>query len=226
MAFRKKIKYLLEKYNPDVMLIQECEESSKFECVNQDFNILWIGDNKNKGLAVFARKKLKLEKIYVNVGEVKYLLAVKVDNVKILNFWAMDDKRDRQQRYIAQVWQGLKACKEMIDDYTIVAGDFNWNIIWDTNPSNPLHGKMIDVINVLGSVDIKSLYHTKMQEQFGKESQSTFFMYRKQEKKYHTDYVFVPKSIIEMINNFEIGEYGEWTGYSDHMPILFEIDNI
>ena len=64
MAFRKKIKYLLEKYNPDVMLIQECEESSKFECVNQDFNILWIGDNKNKGLAVFARKKLKLEKIY------------------------------------------------------------------------------------------------------------------------------------------------------------------
>jgi hypothetical protein len=48
MAFRKKYKQILP-YDPDLLIVSECEHPEKF---NNKFynNVLWIGNNKNKGL--------------------------------------------------------------------------------------------------------------------------------------------------------------------------------
>jgi exonuclease III len=58
-AFRKKFHALLQ-FNADIIVIQECEnpaESKDLEYNNWAKNYLWIGDSKNKGLAIFAKEK-------------------------------------------------------------------------------------------------------------------------------------------------------------------------
>lgn len=56
-AFRKKSQ-LLDIYNPDILIIQECEnpQFSTKEFKNWvGENYLWKGNNKNKGLGIFVR---------------------------------------------------------------------------------------------------------------------------------------------------------------------------
>ena len=57
MKFREKFKILDEYYHADLYVIQECEDPARTK--NKEYqkfaqNYLWIGDNKNKGLGVFA----------------------------------------------------------------------------------------------------------------------------------------------------------------------------
>ncbi len=63
-AFRKKFESV-SVFNADLYIIQECEnpsESGHTEYQVWAENYLWIGDTKNKGLAIFARPEIKLEK--------------------------------------------------------------------------------------------------------------------------------------------------------------------
>lgn len=56
-AFRKKFDYI-SILNADIYIIQECEnpvESKDQKYQEWAANYIWIGDHKNKGLAIFAR---------------------------------------------------------------------------------------------------------------------------------------------------------------------------
>ena len=64
-AFRKKIKSL-EEFQADILIIQGCEnpEQSKDKIYKKwATNFLWTGDNKNKGLGVFAKNDIRLERL-------------------------------------------------------------------------------------------------------------------------------------------------------------------
>jgi hypothetical protein len=91
------------------MAIQECEEPDKLRSIiDSEYEILCIGDNKNKGLSVISKKSLKAKILPIEHGNVRYILPVEMNNsLKIIAFWAMDDKKDWMQRYISQVWVGL-----------------------------------------------------------------------------------------------------------------------
>jgi hypothetical protein len=55
-AFRKKSEQIL-KYNPDILIISECEEPSKLrldEMINRPIDYFWYGDNPNKGIGFFS----------------------------------------------------------------------------------------------------------------------------------------------------------------------------
>jgi exonuclease III len=52
MAFRNKQRILVERLNPDVAFIQECEHPDKFKENLFSFAI-WKGENQDKGIAVF-----------------------------------------------------------------------------------------------------------------------------------------------------------------------------
>ncbi len=58
----------------------------------------------------------------------------------------MNDENDIKQRYIGQVWRMLKAYKDNFDNNTIIAGDLNWNVIWDRTSKTSLYGTLSDVI--------------------------------------------------------------------------------
>lgn len=218
MAYRKKANWVL-KYCPDIVIVPECEflwgEKNKVQ---------WFGDNHKKGLGIFSYSDYLLELNENFNPSYKYVIPIKVTGpfkFNLIAVWAMNDKEDIRKRYIGQVYSAIDHYKELLNEPTVVVGDFNWNAIWDAKPGYPLYGNLNDVVEILRSRNIKSTYHEFFNEKFGKETKPSFFMYHKQNRPYHIDYCFASSDF--NISNVEVGKYEDWTGKSDHVPLIITL---
>nr|WP_199241814.1 endonuclease/exonuclease/phosphatase family protein [Desulfosporosinus sp. Sb-LF] len=223
MAFRKKYDSILA-YKPDILVVPECENLDRYSNLSSLFESghkQWIGENQSKGLGVFSSSQYKLSVHEMYNPEFKYILPMRVEGLtKFILFaiWAMNDRVNPFRRYIAQIWLALKYYDSLLDESTIICGDFNSNVIWD-NESPKRAGTHTDVVNYLKEKGIKSTYHVFNGEEQGKETQPTLYMYRKKDKPYHIDYCFASENLLARINGVDIGSYEEWSGLSDHSPI-------
>jgi len=225
-AFRKKYQEI-DKQNADVIIIQECEDP--IESKHKDFiqwaeNYLWIGDSKNKGIGVFAKNGVKLEKLnWSNLyedHEVKYFLPFRIDDkYNIIAAWAHQNNSPNFG-YIGQIWKYIQINKIKIAN-SIIIGDFNSNKIWDEWDRWWNHS---DVVNTLSEMGLESVYHKYFNENQGEESKATFFLQRKLDKPYHIDYCFSPISLFENLIKFEVGDFRKWQLFSDHNPLFLEYD--
>jgi exonuclease III len=114
MAFRKKQRALVERLDPDLAFIQECEDPDKYsdEFPDQLFPFrIWKGDNKNKGIAVFSKYEIK--QLEDKSPSSRYCIPFKINGTFFIGIWAMNDKENPQNRYIAQVWNILNKYKEL-----------------------------------------------------------------------------------------------------------------
>lgn len=104
-----------------------------------------------------------------------------------------------------------------------MCGDFNSNSIWDKeHRTKDNEGNAKDQTNLnrkLESCNLISVYHKLNDEEQGKKSENTFYLYRHLDKPYHIDYVYACPSGVE---KYEILDAEEWISLSDHMPIVFE----
>jgi hypothetical protein len=134
-------------------------------------NYIWVGDNKNKGLAVFSKHKLK-DNLWDSGGN-KYFISCRVsDGFHILGVWC-HYANSPTFGYIGQMWKYLKLNKDNIRDKDIIiGGDFNSNKIWDVWDRWWNHS---DVFNELKELGIKSLYHLYYNEEQGKETIPTLY---------------------------------------------------
>jgi exonuclease III len=221
MAFRKKKQHLL-KHDPDVLLIQECEYPEHNGTWVEFDDWEWVGDNKNKGIGIYTRNGYTLERIPEEVPA-QYFLPVKIpeESLTLVNVWAMNNTKRQEKRYIGQLWTALQHY-DFVDEKTVIAGDINWNVQWDSSPKYELVGNYMDVITKLNEHGLCSVYHKLSGEDYGDESEPTFFMHRKEDKPFHTDHIFLANSLVDSITEFEVGAYTEWSEYSDHMPIIIE----
>ena len=225
-AFRKKFE-IISSLNADLYVIQECEhpnESQHKKYEEWAENFIWIGDTKNKGLAIFARPELKLEKLdWSNQYRdhfVKHFLPCRVnDGFDLLGVWTHRNNSPNFG-YIGQFWKYLQVNKSKLNS-TIIAGDFNSNVIWDEWDRWWNHS---DVVMELKELGIESLYHKYTGEPQGNETNPTLYFQKKLERPYHIDYVFGPQKFSDKLIKIEIGQIDKWLGISDHMPILCEID--
>ncbi len=225
MAFRKKYEQILP-YEPDLLIVPECEHPDKFNNKFYD-NVLWIGDNRNKGLAVFSFNGFEITTQESYCDSYKYVLPVKVLNngeINLIAVWSQNNKEDPGRRYIGEVWQSLHYYKDMFVSPTIIAGDFNWNVIWDKHPKYPLHGTLTDVINLLNRFEISSIYHTSKQVKFGNEMDPTLYFRKNRQTPYHIDYIFAPIGLINRKKPVSLGNFEDWISLSDHMPLIAEIE--
>ena len=103
------------------------------------------------------------------------------------------------------------------NDKIIFSGDFNNSVIWDEG-NNENNFKNINT--KLNELNLVSGYHHLTKEAFGKETKGTLFQYRHRDKFYFIDYLY-SKGL--KINNIILGDYDEWTSYSDHVPIIAEL---
>ena len=227
-ALRNKFEHLSE-LNADLYIIQECEnpESAKHQqYISWAGNHLWKGDNKNKGLGVFAKNKTNLElidwcNIYKN-HEVKHFLPCLVNSdFQLLSIWTSQNKSPNFG-YIGQLWKYLEINKSKFKKI-ILAGDFNSNTIWDEWDRWWNHS---DVVSDLSKIEINSLYHRYFNEEQGKETKPTFFLQRNRAKPYHIDYIFASKEIENNMTNFEIATIDKWLNYSDYLPVICEINTL
>ncbi|MDD4576604.1 MAG: hypothetical protein PHI36_09275 [Bacteroidales bacterium] len=225
-AFRRKFEYLTS-FNADLLVIQECENPS--ETNHKQFtewaeNFLWIGDNKNKGLAVFAKPEIKLTKLnwssnYEN-HNVKYFLPCSVNNkFDLLAVWTHRNNSPNFG-YIGQFWKYLQINRHNILN-TFIVGDLNSNSNWDEWDRWWNHS---DVVSILNERGLESYYHKITGEAQGKESKPTLFFQKNIDKKYHIDYIFGPTEFIKRIKKYEIGKVEKWLHLSDHMPIFCELE--
>ena len=190
MAYRKKAALIL-KCRPDLVTVPECEYPGE-----ETTKKLWFGDNCKKGLGVFSYSNFKLELHEKYNTSFKYVIPIKVKEPLEFNLfaiWAMNDLEDTRKRYVGQVYSAITYYEELLNEPTVIMGDLNWNVIWDTNPYYPLYGTLTEVIKILENKDIRSVYHEFYKENFGKETKPTLFMYHRQNR--HVDYCFATSDL-------------------------------
>lgn len=224
-GFRNKYKSIIE-FDADIYFIQECE--NPFLVKNDETfrrfaeNALWIGDNKNKGLAVFSKKEHKIDKLSWNEiyreHQLKWFIPFKVNNE--LTFLAVWNHHANAKafNYIGQFWLFMQNNKELFQN-CIIAGDLNSNSIWDSWDRWWNH---TDCVKELEAIGIYSIYHKRLNIKQGLEQDKTFFLHHNRQKGYHIDYIFSPEQYLDKTNDFKIGEYDKWSSKSDHLPLVWE----
>ena len=265
-GFREDFKAIIDKkydtyVDADIFVIQECEDPEKEgeEYVEyrekfarkKEKNYFWIGnEDQSKGLGIFAKDHVTLEKIGEWKDDIKYFLAVRVNNsFNLLGVWAMDP-------YVEMIHDFIDANednKELFDKPIIMCGDFNSNRIWNTKHRKKDHNgkpKNHDYLNCkLNKKGLYSVYHgvtgEKLKnceeqdndEKIDQETRNTFFLYRHLNKHFHIDYFYANEDLIEktkwrmdkdvekedLPNEFEILEKWQWISMSDHLPLVLNL---
>jgi exodeoxyribonuclease III len=226
-AFRLKNKEILE-LKPDILIVPECEQEDKLkfgQLTPQPNDFLWYGDTGKKGIAIFSYSNYKFKLLKEFNSDFRYVVPLEVTDGKnsflLFAIWAMDNKQNPLARYIGQVWNAVNYYQTILGENSILIGDFNSNQIWDTKDRVANH---TDVVNFLKQLNIESLYHKQFDEEHGKESLKTFFMYRNIEKPYHIDYVFASHNIIENGYKLTLETSANWIDKSDHIPLILDLE--
>ena len=220
-ALRKKFN-VLDKFDADLVIIQECEDPSQSKDASYKKwaeNFLWTGDNRNKGLGIFARKGIQLIENDWEDNGTKFFISCRINNeFNVIAAWC-HGADSPTFGYIGQLWKYLQVNKLKMTD-SIVAGDFNSNKIWDKWDRWWNHS---DVVRELKEIGIESLYHNYYKEEQGSECRPTFYLQKDLKKPYHIDYIFASSSIYEKIESFRVGNIDEWVELSDHVPVFAEL---
>jgi len=227
MAFRKKADHILA-FKPDILIVPECEHPDKLKFNNETpepSDILWFGENTNKGLGVFSYSKYRFRLHDNHNTDLKTILPVSVSNGKyrfnLFAIWA-NNTNDPDGTYITQVWKAIHYYNDKLKGKkTVLIGDFNSNTIWD-KPRR--EGNHTTVVEKLKAKNIHSAYHKYYNMTQGKELHPTLYMYRHENKPYHIDYCFASADLADKITDVQVGEYKSWAHFSDHSPLMVTMD--
>lgn len=226
MAFRKKIQLVLD-LQPDILVIQECEHPEKIMKLTPDFkphSWVWAGDNLNKGLAAFTFSDLTLSVFKNHNPSIKNILPVRVKGIDFIGhlfcIWA-NNPEDGDGQYVTQVWKAVHEYQRIIKkNNTMLIGDFNSNAIWDRPRRIGNHSHVVERLAKKG---IASAYHHFFEEDHGRETMPTFFLYKNETKPYHLDYCFLSADLMDQVKKIELPPYKEWKHLSDHLPIIVDL---
>lgn len=227
MAFRKKAPAILS-LSPDIVVVPECECPEKLlfdSSTPRPKQILWFGENQNKGLGIFSYSGYRFTLLDLHNPNLKTIVPLQVSNGKIsfilFAIWA-NNPSDKGFQYVGQIWKALKHYKALLKKNKIILlGDFNSNTIWDRPRREGNHST---VVQHLKELNIHSCYHQYFNSEQGREKHHTLFMYRKKDKGYHIDYCFASKYFSEKLKSIEIGSFEDWNTYSDHAPVIVDFD--
>lgn len=221
---------LLSQFDADILVIQECEdpETTKDNLYHEwARKFFWTGERKHKGLGIFAKEGIAIRLLdwdcSANYGTLesatlKYFVSCKInEEFTMLGTWCHGADSPAFQ-YIGQFWQYLQKHKSKLTK-TIIAGDFNSNVIWDRKRRWWNHS---DVVRELKELKIESAYHYMYKEEPGRESRPTFFLQKNKSKPYHIDYVFASHEYLKLFRTFQVGKIEDWIAVSDHMPVVCE----
>lgn len=210
--FREKFREI-KALDADIYVIEECEEphhtrSADYQTFAQ--NAVWTGEKPAKGLGIFAKENIKLQKLPWPDNGLRSFLPVRVnDSFNLLGVWAC-------RPYIKAYCDYQQVHQSAYNDAMVIIGDFNSNAIWDGQHGKRNHSFVVSELKKQG---LLSAYHFLSGEEQGKEIKNTFYLYRHKDKGYHIDYCFINPCYLK---SFEILTNEKWLQFSDHLPILLE----
>ncbi|MFZ1746757.1 MAG: hypothetical protein WBO24_09830 [Nitrospirales bacterium] len=101
----------LSTFGADIYVVQECEDPKQSPVqVYKDWckNYLWIGNNKSRGIGIFAKQDISLELMALNSGRLEYFLPCSVNNsFFLLAVWTRQ-ANSPTFKYIGQMWKYLQ----------------------------------------------------------------------------------------------------------------------
>lgn len=210
--FREKFRDMLT-LDADIYVIQECENPEECSSIAyKDFakNYLWTGENRSKGLGVFARDNILITENKWQRFCLRNFLSIRVnDSFDLVAVWAC--KPYIEEYYI---YQSINISN--YNENTVIIGDFNSNAIWDKKHYTRTHSAVVHQLNAIG---ICSAYHHQSNETQGNETEPTFYLYRHSDKGYHIDHCF---TAAKNIQSYRVLHSLDWLEKSDHIPILIE----
>lgn len=233
MALNRKFGALLDT-RPDIAIVSECAQPKRFRALARpewlEHDPVWIGQNPDKGLAVFAFNgySARLSKPFYRT--LHYVAPVHISGpveCNVLAVWAQNaSAAGPRKNQPGPLQTALARYKRFLADRpSVVAGDLNSNAIWDKPGWRINHTATVKMLEGLGLV---SAYHVVRGEPQGRETIPTLY-WRDRTKdgpKYHIDYVFLPDRWIDRVRDLSIGTFEDWcgSGLSDHVPVIVDID--
>jgi len=222
MALHKKHEKLLT-FGADIMVIQEC--SRKFiRQINrtEGWSSAWLGKNPNKGLGVIVKAPWIISE--AKALKPKWVGKVIIDGpvpLELFPVWACPSE-PRAESYIGQVHLLLDILERKSPSRsTIIIGDFNSNSIWDGGRRINDHSAAVSRLRKLG---IESAYHAFFKQAQGAEEHPTFWFTKNTKKIFHLDYAFLSGELLSKLKRVEVGHHKDWLSFSDHAPVLIELD--
>jgi endonuclease/exonuclease/phosphatase family metal-dependent hydrolase len=99
----------------------------------------------------------------------------------------------------------------------VILGDFNLDrrIVGRANHFDRVNRFMNETI------DMGSTYHSHSAENFGLESRATHYHLRKPERRFHCDFIYAPKSMLERVEKVSVPDFSCFDT-SDHRPVICE----
>lgn len=216
MKFREKFKEI-SKLDADIYVIPECEDpkqSNDEEYKSFASNHIWIGDNKNKGLGIFAKDDITIEPIPHNSNS-KYFIPVRIKNsFNLIAVWTVPEKKGIQY-YTEELLNFYNDNESLFDEDLIICGDLNADM-----SLGGTHAKhFYDFIEKMERHGLRDIYHRINDEDEGYERQDTYYPNNGQ-KPYHLDHVFAKPHVITYLRILN----RKWLEKSDHLPLIFEVD--
>ena len=201
----------------DLCIVPECA-AKEHVSLPEDYNMLWTGDEnlRREGLGVIWRKHLKVT-VVKEYRKIKHHLPLLVDcndfSMFVLACWPniLNEKKSYPQLLL----EALHEYSSYLQFPNALAiGDFNCFI--GQGGVSKKTGTFEDCIGEFEKYAMKSIYHQHTGEEFGCESEHTFYWHFNDKYPFFLDYAFgnVPPKM------FRIGEWDK--GISDHRPLLLE----
>lgn len=217
LLLSKKLDRLLA-LNPDVAVIQECEENF---VIPDGYYFIWMGNNPKKGLGVLS-KGLAIRCDTVINRDWTYFLPIVIPGlgIHLLATWAYYHRAKRfGLASIGNPARVLDQIPNWLSDFpSIMMGDFNNSQIWD-KPHGPIN--FVELNRKLETLGLFSAYHQFSGERLGQETHPTFFHTKKVDAPYHIDYCFIHHQL--SVSKVEIPDYSPWRNISDHVPLIVDL---
>jgi exodeoxyribonuclease-3 len=233
MAFHRKLDAMLQ-LQPDIAVVCECSQPSRLKELagSTDFadRHVWIGDNRNKGLAVFSFNGYAVQLVEPFYATLRHIAPVRVTGpvtCNLLAVWAQNASAGVNRKHqLGPLRRALTKYREFLAERpSLVAGDFNNSVYWHRPGWRINHAEAVATLKRFGLI---SAYHAIRGELQGQESVPTLYWRdrRKDGPTYHIDYVFLPAEWAGRVRELAVGTFEDWcgSGLSDHVPIVVDIE--
>jgi hypothetical protein len=216
-AFEKK-PCLLEPLKVDIAVFQEVAKPA-----TESASVLWYGDNPKIGMAIQARPPFLISPLPRLEGIPNYIIPIQVSGPVSFVLFAVWTTKDKALPYIQSLSTAIDRYEHIFGQGTpvVVMGDFNSNAIWDhQGPKGLNHSSMVERLE---RFDLVSAYHHHRGIEHGEENENTFYLQWNQEKGFHIDYCFLPRSWANAMVDVNIPAYSELSTASDHRPLIVDV---
>lgn len=226
-GYRNKIDKILD-LQPDIAIIQECESLESIRAINKEKvpekSFRFSERDHNKGVTIFFHTDYEILSIEY-YSRIEFVVPIRIRSsfdFYLFAVWAMQG----QGEGCAYTGQVERAVNKFYPDIVknnpcIFIGDFNSPRIYKPIDKPNIEYSLVKLFENFG---ISSAYHEHYQEEFGSHTHPTFYQHKKKDMPSMLDYCFASREIISRTKTVEIGRYEDWNEYSDHCPLIIEIE--